>query len=71
MRKSALGLLANETTVEIGALREDGVLLGASALLMTRELGLSLAGLPTEADELDDAAGATDGGRLESRDISA
>lgn len=46
MRESALPLLAERTTVEIGHLDEDGVVLGASALLMTRELGLSLASLP-------------------------
>jgi hypothetical protein len=53
MRRSALPLLANPTTVEIGSLGEDGVVLGASALLMTRELGLSLSSPgqngPTEA----------------------
>ncbi len=46
MRGGALPLLTNETTVEIGRLHDDGVILGASALLMTGELGLSLAGLP-------------------------
>jgi N-acetylglucosamine repressor len=50
MRRSALGILASHTTVEIGRLHDDGVVLGASALLMTRELGLSLAGLPPEPD---------------------
>ncbi|HTC85729.1 MAG TPA: ROK family transcriptional regulator, partial [Candidatus Acidoferrum sp.] len=50
MRRSALGLLARNTTVEIGRLHDDGVVLGASALLMTRELGLSLAGLPPDPD---------------------
>jgi N-acetylglucosamine repressor len=49
LQRSALGLLASETTVEIGQLHDDGVVLGASALLMTRELGLSLAGLPPDA----------------------
>ena len=42
----ALPLLSGETTVEIGHLHDDGVILGASALLMTRELGLSLTSLP-------------------------
>jgi len=42
MRRSALPLLADPTSVEIGSLGDDGVVLGASALLMTRELGLSL-----------------------------
>ncbi len=49
MQASALELLANDTTVEIGRLTAEGVVLGASALLMTRELGLSLAGLPPGA----------------------
>lgn len=48
MQGGALGILVSETTVEIGALHDDGVLLGASALLMTRELGLSLAGIPPD-----------------------
>jgi predicted NBD/HSP70 family sugar kinase len=39
----ALAELTNETTIELGAAHEDIVLLGASALLMTNELGLSLA----------------------------
>jgi hypothetical protein len=43
--RGALPLLARDTVVEIGNLHEDGVVLGASALLMTQELGLSLAGL--------------------------
>jgi predicted NBD/HSP70 family sugar kinase len=43
--RGALPLLSRDTVVEIGDLREDGVVLGASALLMTAELGLSLAGL--------------------------
>jgi N-acetylglucosamine repressor len=49
MRTSALGLLAAETTVEIGQLHDDGVVLGASALLMTQELGLRLSALPTDS----------------------
>ena len=49
MEASALGLLARDTTIEIGRLHADGVVLGATALLMTRELGLSLAGLPPDA----------------------
>jgi len=53
MRTSALGLLADQTTVEIGRLHADGVVLGASALLMTRELGLSLAGQPPDGDKGD------------------
>ena len=40
MRTHALALLAAETNVEIGRLDEDGVFLGASALLLTHELGL-------------------------------
>lgn len=54
MEQGALGVLSRQTTVEIGRLHEDGVLIGASALLMTRELGLSLAGLPPDADEIED-----------------
>jgi len=57
MEASAFGLLANDTTIEIGRLHADGVVLGATALLMTRELGLSLAGLPPDAA---DDAGLTD-----------
>ena len=38
--RRALGLLARETRIEIGGAAEDTVLLGASALLITRELGL-------------------------------
>jgi hypothetical protein len=45
MHGSALPLLAESTTVEIGGLPDDAVVLGASALLATRELGLNLAGL--------------------------
>ena len=40
-RGSALATLAGDTTIELGGI-EDIVVLGASALLMTRELGLSL-----------------------------
>lgn len=40
---SALPLLAQNTSIEFGAAQDDVVLLGASALLMTHELGLSLA----------------------------
>jgi predicted NBD/HSP70 family sugar kinase len=46
MWASALGLLADGTTLEIGRPHADGVVLGATALLMTRELGLNLTGLP-------------------------
>lgn len=56
MLASALGLLADETTVEIGRLHADGVVLGASALLMTRELGLSLAGQPPDDDGSDETS---------------
>jgi predicted NBD/HSP70 family sugar kinase len=51
MAASALGLLADTTTIEIGRLHADGVVLGATALLMTRELGLSLTGLPDAGDD--------------------
>jgi predicted NBD/HSP70 family sugar kinase len=40
---STLPLLASATKIELGPARDDVVLLGASALLMTHELGLSLA----------------------------
>jgi len=40
---STLPLLAGATKVELGAAHDDVVLLGASAMLMTHELGLSLA----------------------------
>jgi N-acetylglucosamine repressor len=40
---SALPLLARRTQIELGGAQDDVVLLGASALLMTQELGLSLA----------------------------
>jgi N-acetylglucosamine repressor len=43
--RGALPLLSRDTVVEIGDLHDDGVVLGASALLMTQELGLSLAGM--------------------------
>jgi len=57
MQASTLKILADETTVEIGRLHADGVLLGATALLMTRALGLSLAGLPPDpAEDADSAA---------------
>lgn len=39
----ALKLLADETRIGLGRAQDDDVLLGASALLMTHELGLSLA----------------------------
>jgi len=38
-----LPLLARQTVIERGEARDDDVVIGASALLMTRELGLSLA----------------------------
>jgi len=41
--KSALPLLARATKIELGETRIDDVVIGASALLMTQELGLSLA----------------------------
>jgi N-acetylglucosamine repressor len=41
-RASALPLLAEETEIELGEAQENIVLLGASGLLMTHELGLSL-----------------------------
>ena len=40
---STLPLLAEHTHIDLGAAQDDVVLLGASALLMTHELGLSLA----------------------------
>ncbi len=40
---SALPLLAKQTHIELGETRGDDVIIGASALLMTQELGLSLA----------------------------
>lgn len=39
--RRSLGLLASDTTIELGRPREHPVVLGASALLMTRELGLA------------------------------
>ncbi|HEV8489494.1 MAG TPA: ROK family transcriptional regulator [Candidatus Limnocylindrales bacterium] len=38
--RRALGMLAGQTRIELGRTAEDVVVLGASALLMTRELGL-------------------------------
>ena len=67
MLANALGLLADATTIEIGRLHADGVVLGATALLMTRELGLSLTGLPDAGDDEADA-GESDSDDL---DISA
>jgi predicted NBD/HSP70 family sugar kinase len=40
---SALPMLAEETQIELGETRGDDVVIGASAMLMTQELGLSLA----------------------------
>ncbi len=40
---NALPLLARDTRIELGEAQDDDVLIGASALLMTEELGLSLA----------------------------
>jgi predicted NBD/HSP70 family sugar kinase len=40
---NALPLLARSTHIELGEAQDDDVLIGASALLMTEELGLSLA----------------------------
>ncbi len=42
IRRRAFALLASSTTVELGHLSTNVVVRGASALLMTRELGLSL-----------------------------
>jgi glucokinase-like ROK family protein len=42
--RSALALLADDTRIEIGHVERNLVVLGAAALLMTRELGLSLLG---------------------------
>ena len=39
-----LALLADETSIELGRLESNLVVLGAAALLMTRELGVSLGG---------------------------
>jgi predicted NBD/HSP70 family sugar kinase len=41
-RRRALVTLAEETVIDFGGVKEDAVILGASALLMTEELGLSL-----------------------------
>jgi predicted NBD/HSP70 family sugar kinase len=43
MINHSLALLAQETEISFGELGENAVILGASALLLTRELGLSLA----------------------------
>jgi predicted NBD/HSP70 family sugar kinase len=40
---SALPLLARQTNIELGETRGDDVVIGASAMLMNQELGLSLA----------------------------
>jgi len=40
---SALPMLAKQTQIELGETRGDDVVIGASAMLMTQELGLSLA----------------------------
>lgn len=48
VRSRALPLLAAETSIEIGRVDADAVVLGASALLLTRELGLLL--LPETKD---------------------
>jgi predicted NBD/HSP70 family sugar kinase len=40
---TALPLLAEQTHIELGETRGDDVVIGASAMLMTQELGLSLA----------------------------
>jgi len=42
-RRRSLTLLSGDTEIEFGRLSENVVVLGASALLITRELGLSLA----------------------------
>jgi hypothetical protein len=42
-RRRALGLLAADTEIEFGRLAPNVVVRGASALLINRELGLSLA----------------------------
>ena len=41
-RRRSLALLSGDTEIEFGRLTEDVVVVGASALLITRELGLSL-----------------------------
>jgi predicted NBD/HSP70 family sugar kinase len=40
---SALPLLSQQTHIELGETRGDDVMIGASAMLMNQELGLSLA----------------------------
>jgi len=42
-RSSVLALLAHDTRIEFGHVHDDVVVLGASALLMERQLGLGLA----------------------------
>ena len=42
-RRRSLGLLSRDTEIAVGSLAPNVVVLGASALLITRELGLSLA----------------------------
>jgi N-acetylglucosamine repressor len=42
-RSSVLALLGRDTQIEFGHLRDDGVVLGASAMLIERQLGLGLA----------------------------
>jgi len=42
MRRRSLAALANDTQVDISSLSQDVVILGTSALLLTRELGLDL-----------------------------
>ena len=42
-RSSVLGLMARDTQIEFGQVHDDVVVLGASALLMERQLGLGLA----------------------------
>ena len=42
-RRRSLGLLSRDTEIAVGRLAPNVVVLGASALLITRELGLSLA----------------------------
>jgi predicted NBD/HSP70 family sugar kinase len=43
MKKRALPMLTQETEIAFGELGSKSVILGASALLLTQELGLSLA----------------------------
>ena len=43
MKQNALPVLAEQTQVNVSALNQDVVILGTSALLITRELGLDLA----------------------------